>query len=168
MKKISLGVLCALGILITGCDTDIPTDEIGTLSRADMCGMTGGTYDRKEDTCWCGGNKCENDVTCRYNADKKDYECLGFENKDLPELICTIQGQRICFDRINFDAKTLSVTSASGYYVECDGTKWGEPTQCPSGNSCKTYLDRTLTYSTECGECQNNGTTCINGVLIAQ
>ena len=161
MKKISLGVLCALGILITGCDTDIPTDEVGVFSIEDSCGLTGGSFNKVTKICTCGTTPCEKDVTCKYNQSNKTYECLGQANTDLPELTCTLQGQRICVDRVDGNG-------SSGYYVECDGANWGEITQCPSGNSCKSYLEHTLIYSSECGDCQNNGTTCINGVLIAQ
>ena len=92
---------------------------------------------------------------------------MGIQNKDLPELVCTLKGQRVCFDRINFDTKAQAVT-ASGYYVECDGVSWSQIKQCPGNNSCKTYVEHSTIYSTECGECQNDGTTCINGKRIAQ
>ena len=162
MKKLLLcGVLCALGISFAGCDMEVPTSQVGSFSNKDFCQLTGGKFNDDTQLCTCpNGDTCGENVTCVPDPTDptKPYVCMGTENIDHPRYTCTIKGMRVCFDRITDE------NISSGYYVECDGLKWGEAKQCPNGNSCKSYIEHDMLYSMECGDCQNDGNTCFNGI----
>ena len=173
MKKVLYGAICILGLQIAACEMEVPTKQVGSFSIKDFCQLTGGVYiDQDEnqpennDRCICGGKVCGEYVTCVVN-EKGEQICMGAENVDHPQYTCTIKGMKVCFDRV-IETPTESGISYSqaGYYVECDGSNWTSPQICPKGNSCKQYLEHNMLYSTECGECQNNGDKCINGMNI--
>ncbi|GEM_PF-5007003 len=186
MKKLLCGVLCALGISVLGCEMEVPKDQVGSFSLKDFCQLTGGLYiesyedipdyiegyeDIKKDSndykdkCICGKQICDEYVTCIVNENNQQV-CMGTENVDHPQYTCTLKGMQICFDRVvERKTETGYEYSQSGYYVECDGATWSVAQECSNGVSCKTYLEHNMLYSTKCGDCQNNNTTCINGTI---
>jgi hypothetical protein len=161
MKKLSFGVICALGILGTGCDMEIPNDQIEELSLGDLCSFSGGDYNTKEKSCYCDGIRCGANVSCVVSPSSNKYECASGGNLDYPEYTCTLQGMMLCFDRITIAEDGSTMTS--GYYVECNGTSWSTPKPCESGYSCSAYMEHDVYYSTKCGECNNKDSNCIRG-----
>ena len=181
MKKILLcGALCALSISFLGCEMEVPTEEVGSFTFEEFCTLTGGNYipdiNKVEDEnkkittskilqrCRCGTDICGEGVTCVINDTQTGLKCMGAESNDLPQLLCTEKGKTICYDRVAGTA--LTGFTPSGYFVECDGSNWSEPKQCPNGYSCKPNLINNLYYSTECGECTNDGKDCVSGTLV--
>lgn len=163
MKKLSLGVLCALGILASGCDLDIPNDQLGKLSNAELCAFSGGEFNTNEKSCYCGGKRCGENVSCTVDTTTNQYVCQSAGNMDYPQYNCSFKGMTLCFDRIVEDKKAESGYTTSGYYILCDGTSWTTPTQCNNGASCSAYLEHDVFYSTQCGECNNADEGCNRG-----
>ncbi len=168
MKKLSFGVVCALGILGTGCDMEIPNDQLGQLSAAELCTLSGGEFNEAEKTCYCGGVRCGENVTCGVDEASNKYVCMTAGNMDYPQYTCTLQGMTLCFDRIVnlIDENGIEIRKTFGYYVYCNGTSWETPAPCRNNYSCSTYLEHDVFYATECGECNNNDTECIRGTII--
>ncbi len=172
MKKLLCGVLCAMGILAVGCDMDIPADEVGSFTSADFCALTGGEFlpsakDSSEKRCFCGGTECGEGVSCVVDSVTRQYVCMGERNLDYPEYTCTIKDMTICFNRVvNLQQTGTSIGEIVGYVVECDGANWTSPKACPNNYSCKTYTEHALLYSTQCGECLDDGVNCIRGQKV--
>lgn len=168
MKKYALGLVCLCGLLASGCDTDIPTEEIGTslLNASEYCVLSGGQYFAEENRvtgevetyCMCGGTRCGKNVNCSIKKDTKDVVCGGTGFVFLTEGLCTMRGVQVCADRI--DDNGLEV----GYWTECgQDNRWTQEARCEYSNSCKLYLFNGFAMSSQCGDCQNNGSTCISG-----
>ena len=167
MKKLSFGMLCALGILGSGCDLDIPNDQLGTLTNAELCSFSGGDFNVDEKTCYCGGTRCGENVTCGVDPETKKYFCLSSGNMDYPQYTCTMSGMTLCFDRIVKDesSKDKDQYKTSGYFITCDDktNSWSTPSQCDNSYSCSTYLEHDMYYATQCGECNNHEEGCHRG-----
>lgn len=164
MKKLSFGVLCALGILGSGCDMDIPNDQVGTLSTEELCIFSGGTFENDK-SCHCGTDRCGENVTCAVDTTENKYVCMTSGNMEYPQYTCTLQGMTLCFDRIIKDPLNNSYKT-SGYFISCDGTAWSSPSPCENGFSCRTYLEHDVFYASECGVCNNDNDKekgCIRG-----
>ncbi len=168
MKKYALGLVCLCGLLASGCDTDIPTEEIGTslLNASEYCVLSGGEYIAEEnrvtgeiDTfCQCGKYKCGKDVNCSINKDTKEIGCGGTGFVFLTEGLCTMRGVEVCSDRIGENGEEV------GYWTKCgDDNRWTSEAICAQGNSCKIYMFGGFAMSSQCGDCKNNGSTCISG-----
>ncbi len=163
MKNIISGAICAIGILGAGCDMDVPTEQVGSFTLAEFCGLTGGVYNQETKHCICD-RECGDNVTCVVDSTSNKYVCMGAENLDYPEYTCTMKDMTLCFERvINNDRTSINNGKTSGYIIKCDGTNWSSPLPCDEGYSCKAYSQHNLFYSTECGECQNDGKNCIGG-----
>ncbi len=169
MNKIALGLigLFSFGLLASGCETDIPTDEIGStlLNAGEYCVLSGGSYEtdinrltgEQESYCKCGGAKCGEGVNCVINEEGEP-ECAGVGFVFLTQGLCTLRGVQVCSDRIGKDGQQI------GYWTECgQDNRWTEEKVCPGQYSCKIYLFGGFAMSSQCGDCQNNGTTCIAG-----
>ena len=164
MKKLSLGVLCALGMLGSGCDFDIPNEQMGMLTAADLCAYSGGDFNEREKNCYCDGHRCGENVTCGIDADTNKYVCLSAGNMDYPQYTCTLPGMTLCFDRIiNTTVDGKPATKTAGYSISCEGTSWSTPSPCENGYSCSGYLEHDVFYASKCGECNNQDTGCIRG-----
>ena len=161
MKRILCGALCVIGVLSAGCDMDIPSDQVGTLTYEAICGLTGGAYNQEERRCYCDGVKCGENVSCVLDMTSKRYVCTGYANMEYPEYICTLNNMTVCFDRV-IDGRSV------GYYVKCDGISWSSPIVCPAGNSCRSYDELGLIPSTECGDCNNDTVQCIRGTDLTK
>ena len=164
MKKASLGVLCALGILFVGCDLDIPVSDVKDgLTTDKMCVMTGGEYvsvtkdGESEMYCKCGGTVCGKNVFCGTN-DLGNYTCGGLAYTILPSGPCMMEGIEVCANRIT------STGTSVGYFVKCQGNRWTTEEICPNGYSCKVYqFGSNSMGSSICGECTDDNMTCVLG-----
>jgi len=171
MRKWPIGALFALGLFWGGCDMDVPSEEIASLGDKEFCRLTGGEYRTiinsetqvPEEYCFCGGKQCGKHVNCQINEDALDesskYTCGGVGYTFLTEGPCTMIGVEVCTDRIGRDGVAV------GYYTQCSENRWTEEKVCPSNYSCKLYMFRGFAMSSKCGDCQNDGNTCINGVI---
>lgn len=177
MKRRLLSVFAVLGCLTAGCDTDIDMEELdfnAALTAADLCVLSGGLYDYKlnsvtgnqEGFCYCGTGEKENrvecgkNVNCRINEVGRAPVCGGSGFSFLTEGLCTLNGVEVCSERIGLDGKAV------GYFTKCENNRWTEEKICTSQNSCQIYMFNGKIMSSKCGECQNNGTTCIGGNLV--
>ena len=159
MKRISFAILCLFVMLLTGCDTDIATEDVDKMTNEDFCGLTGGQYDQTIKRCKCGGVVCGENVNCGVNAEGVFY-CLGYAHQPFPSGTCMINGETMC----NEIAESNS--QAVGYYVKCENNVWSDSTPCTGGASCKYDVDNLGNVTTSCGECQN-GSTCVNGRKVS-
>ncbi len=177
MKRNNISILAILGCLATGCDTDIDMNELdfnAALSAAELCVLSGGLYDlqmnnetgKQEGFCYCGTGEKENrvecgkNVNCRVNGVGEAPVCGGTGYTFLTEGLCTLNGVEVCAERIGLDGKAI------GYSTKCENNRWTEEKVCTGQNSCQIYLFNGQIMSSKCGECQNDGTTCVGGKIV--
>jgi hypothetical protein len=174
MKKLLLGMLGALCVCASACDQEIPSDEVlPFLGEDSLCVLSGGVYhpntvktdkDGKTTTlndahCVCGGVHCSQKVNCTMLAGEK-YACGGMGYAFLTEGLCTMKGIQVCAERVNSRGEVI------GYYTECTPqNRWADEKPCTSNNSCKLLVSGTV-WGSQCGDCQNDGVTCINGIRV--
>ena len=165
MKKLSWSVLGALCILLSGCDMDVPQEEIGSLGDEHMCVLSGGEYleavkGSNDYYCFCDGKECGKNVNCRIDESTNKPVCGGVGYTFLTEGLCTMKGVEVCAERIDKNGNAI------GYYTECgDDNRWTDERMCSSGYSCKLYKFGGFAMSSKCGDCRNNGTTCVAGQI---
>lgn len=174
MKRLLLGLTGGLCILAIGCsELEIPAAEVGSLDRRSLCVLTGGEYKPSEKIdiskidkddvssyyrCYCGNDECGENVTCRYNELSKKQMCTGFGYTLLPSGPCMMEGIIVCGERINEAGQSI------GFQVKCSQHEWTPEEGCGL-LSCKNYqVTGTVITSSMCGECLNDGKTCIAGV----
>ncbi len=163
MKKTILSILCIVGFGLSGCALDIANDEIGSLDIQAMCLLSGGEYkkgERNPHACFCSDYECSEGVTCKKNKDG-EYMCAGMGYTLLPEGPCMMEGIFVCGDRINGKGQTI------GYETQCYQHQWTNEKECEG--SCTTYqIPNTKIMSSRCGECYNDGVTCIDGADVTK
>lgn len=168
MKKMMVGILCLIATSAFGCATDIPVEEIqSTLDAKNFCILSGGDYQKRDnDTdfyCYCDDVKCAKNVNCSVTQNSNGdtiKECGGVGYTFLTEGLCTMRGVEVCSDRIDKDGV------AKGYFTTCtDDNVWSKEQPCLNDYSCQIYLFNNIAMSSKCGECKNNGETCIAGKI---
>lgn len=168
MKRLLLSVFVGLGFLAAGCNTDIDLDELNMnakLSAEDLCILSGGEYKSNknletgnmESFCYCGETKCGQNVNCRLNEAGQEPTCGGIGFTFLTEGLCTMNGVEVCSERIGLDGQ------AHGYFTKCENNRWTDEATCVGQNSCEVYMFGGFAMSSRCGECINDGVTCIGG-----
>ena len=162
MKKLIWGALGALCILWTGCEMDIPTDEVGKLNSDAFCVLTGGKFDPQIERCICGADVCGENVTCVQDTVTKEFTCAGMAYTLLPSGPCMMDKVIVCANRIN--SKGASI----GYYTQCIDNSWTPEASCEGDRSCMIYAFTEKVMSSKCGTCQDDGITCVAGQSITE
>ena len=164
MRRSLFPMLGVFGCILAGCALDIPNEEVGSLGVDSLCILTGGEYkasarNPKVSRCFCNDDECGENVTCRYNSTTKNYTCAGYGYTLLPSGPCMMEGVIVCGERIDSDGRSM------GYYTRCLDHEWTEEKTC-NGASCMTYEFKSGIMSSKCGECTNDGVSCIGGQKI--
>jgi hypothetical protein len=114
--------------------------------------------------CFCGGEQCGDKVTCRPSGKdvngKDTYKCGGYAYTLLTTGACTMEGVIVCAERINAQGE------AQGYFTTCLNGVWTDEDSC-NGNSCMAYEFNGM-MSSKCGECTNDGKTCVRGKKVSK